>query len=80
MLICILEPRFTFMQVLFEVTSAVNTVGVTTGITTQLGTAARCVIIVSMYVGRLGPLSVASLWADDMTRSFSFSEESFTVG
>ncbi len=80
LLICILEPRFTFMQVLFEVTSAVNTVGVTTGITSQLGTAARCVLILDMYVGRLGPLSVASLWADDAERSFSFSEESFTVG
>ena len=44
---------------LFEVMSAQATVGLSTGITPELSTPGRCVIILTMFVGRLGPLTVA---------------------
>jgi trk system potassium uptake protein TrkH len=49
--------EFTFMQVLFEVTSAFGTVGLTTGITPNLSNFSRVIIIVTMLFGRVGPLS-----------------------
>jgi len=48
---------FTFLQVLFEVTSAFGTVGLSTGITPHLSTFSRLVIIATMIIGRVGPLT-----------------------
>lgn len=47
---------------MFEMTSAFGTVGLTTGITTGLCTASKLTSIVMMYIGRLGPLTIATLW------------------
>ncbi len=49
-------------DVLFEQVSAFGTVGLSTGLTPQLSTAGRVWIIATMFVGRLGPLTIAS-WA-----------------
>ncbi len=48
-----------FLDTVFEVTSALGTVGLSTGITGQLGTASRLVLITLMFIGRLGPISIA---------------------
>ncbi|MGE5549214.1 MAG: TrkH family potassium uptake protein [Bacteroidota bacterium] len=48
-----------FMQILFEVTSAFGTVGLSMGITPNLTDLARVLIILTMFIGRLGPLTVA---------------------
>ena len=61
-LMVILEPEVSLMDALFEVTSAFGTVGLSTGITTDLGIGAKLLSILIMYIGRLGPLTVASLW------------------
>lgn len=50
------EP-FAYERILFEVTSAFGTVGLTTGITPFLSKASRYLIIFTMYVGRIGPLT-----------------------
>lgn len=47
----------------FEVLSAFGTVGLSTGITPDLPTPAKYVIIVCMYVGRLGPMSLGAALA-----------------
>ena len=47
-----------FLDALFEVVSALGTVGLTTGMTPHLTVSGRLVIIVLMFVGRLGPISV----------------------
>jgi trk system potassium uptake protein TrkH len=44
---------------LFEVVSALGTVGLTTGITPTLTAAGKLVVVILMFVGRLGPLTVA---------------------
>jgi len=44
---------------LFEVVSALGTVGLTTGITPTLTAGGKLVVIVLMFIGRLGPLTIA---------------------
>jgi len=48
-----------FIDLLFEVTSAFGTVGLSTGITPNLTDMGRILIILTMFVGRLGPLTIA---------------------
>ena len=49
---------FAFVQVVFEAVSAFGTVGLSTGITPQLGWVAKLILVALMFVGRLGPLTV----------------------
>lgn len=48
-----------FSRILFETFSAIGTVGMTTGITRDLTSASRVIIIILMYCGRIGSLSFA---------------------
>lgn len=50
-------------QVLFEVVSAFATVGLSTGITADLGTPAHLVLVSLMFIGRLGPITLVSALA-----------------
>ena len=54
---------FNLSQVLFEVTSAFGTVGLSTGITPLLNYPAQFILIVLMIIGRLGPITVATALA-----------------
>jgi len=54
---------FTLDQVLFEVTSAFGTVGLSTGITAKLPVGGQFLIIFLMVLGRLGPITLASALA-----------------
>lgn len=51
------EP-FSFMDLAFEATSAIATVGLSTGITASLSNAGKLIIIALMYLGRIGPLTL----------------------
>jgi len=62
-LIMTFSEKATFTQILFEVTSAFGTVGLSTGITPALSDLARVLIIITMFAGRLGPLTVAAALA-----------------
>lgn len=53
------EVPVTFVDIMFEVVSAFGTVGLTTGITSKLSVAGRLLITVTMFVGRVGPLTLA---------------------
>ena len=79
-LICRLEPSFSLSAVLFEVVSAIGTVGLTVGITPSLSVASRLLIILTMYVGRLGPLTVASMWVREPDTGISLPEENLSIG
>jgi trk system potassium uptake protein len=50
--------RFTFLDVLFEGASAFGTVGLSTGITPLLTTFGRILIIITMFIGRVGPIAL----------------------
>ena len=47
-----------FLDAFFEAVSALGTVGLSTGLTSHLSTAGRTIVIVLMFLGRLGPISV----------------------
>lgn len=78
--LCILEPDYTFLQLLFEITSAFGTVGLSTGITPDLSIASKIVVIVTMFIGRTGPLTIASLWVFKPSSSVSYTEETIIIG
>jgi trk system potassium uptake protein len=68
-------------RVLFEVISAFSTVGLSTGITAGLPPAAQYVLIALMYLGRLGPVTVASALAlHQGHKLFRYPEERPLVG
>jgi Trk-type K+ transport system membrane component len=52
--------RLPLVDVLFEVTSAFATVGVSTGITADLPGAAHLLLVLVMFLGRLGPITLVS--------------------
>ncbi len=53
------ESKFSLQETLFEVISAMGTVGLSLGITPNLDTYGKIIIIALMFIGRLGPASLA---------------------
>ena len=60
--ITILESEAPFIDILYEAVSAVGTVGLTADLTPKLSTASHIVLIIMMYIGRIGPISLALLF------------------
>lgn len=58
MILTITEPGESFINLLYEATSAFGTVGLTTGVTQRLSSVGKVVIILTMYCGRVGPMTV----------------------
>jgi trk system potassium uptake protein TrkH len=72
---------FSLMDIMFETASALGTVGLSTGITGSLTTAGKLIIIVVMFIGKLGPLTLlASLTFNPRPARFSYPEEVVIVG
>lgn len=71
-----------FLAEAFEVVSALNTVGLSMGVTTHLSVHACWVIILLMFVGRVGPLSLAALLRRRFaqSRDFRYTHEDVIVG
>ncbi|MCX6760962.1 MAG: hypothetical protein NTZ84_02595 [Candidatus Nealsonbacteria bacterium] len=70
-----------FEQILFEIFSAMGTVGLSTGITAQLTDLGKVLIILTMFVGRLLPLSIAILGARKLIEpAIVFPEEKVILG
>ncbi|CAL9468872.1 Ktr system potassium uptake protein B [Actinosynnema sp. ALI-1.44] len=68
-------------RVLFEVVSAFSTVGMSTGITADLPRAAHVLLVVLMFIGRIGPLTLASALAlRERQRRYEQPEERTIVG
>lgn len=70
----------TFIKILFEVISAFGTVGLSTGITPHLSSPGRLIITIAMFVGRLGPLTIALALVDTQKLSIKYPEERVMVG
>lgn len=71
-----------FLPLLFEVTSAFGTVGLSTGITPNLSTLGRILIIITMFAGRVGPLTIATALGRRRRTppTIHYPEERVTVG
>ncbi len=78
--ISILEPHLRLIDVLLEATSAFGTVGLSTGITGGLSAGSKFIFILTMYIGRLGPLTIASIWNFSRKETFSYPEGNISIG
>lgn len=68
-------------KLLFETISATATVGLSIDYTTNLTSWGRCVIVVCMYLGRLGPIVIAMLIGKDFIKQrIRYPEEEIVVG
>jgi trk system potassium uptake protein TrkH len=69
------------MQILFEVASALGTVGLSTGITSSLTAAGKLIMIAVMLTGRLGPLTLLAAVAFNLKPArYNYPEEAIVVG
>ena len=57
-ILTITEPDKLFINLLYEATSAFATVGLTAGVTQSIGSISKVVLIITMYLGRVGALTV----------------------
>ena len=79
-LILIIED-FQFIDVLFEIVSAFGTVGLSTGITGSLSKISRVLIIITMFAGRVGPLTLALAFGERVQKGiYHYPTEKVMVG
>ena len=77
----ITEPGVDLMKLLFEEFSAFGTVGLSTGITASLTAAGKTIIIFSMFVGRIGTLTLAmALSTRVISTKYRYAQTSMMVG
>lgn len=76
----IFEPHLRLVDLLFEVASAFGTVGLSTGITPDLGVDSKLLSILIMYIGRLGPLTIATLWHFSKGERIRYPEGNIAIG
>lgn len=70
-----------FLMILFEVTSAFGTVGLTMGLTTDLTNFGKVMIVLMMFAGRLGPLTLAyALGPKAEKELYRYPEGKITIG
>ncbi len=67
MFIGFMQPSLKMADIVFEVVSALGTVGLSTGITTSLNVGSQLVLIFLMYAGRVGLMSLAMIFAKKKT-------------
>lgn len=80
-MVLLLITPFGLELVLFEVISAFGTVGLSTGITAQLPAAGQLLLVGLMFLGRLGPITLASALAlRERGRRYELPEERPIVG
>lgn len=80
----ITEPKQDYLNILMEVFSAFGTVGLSASVTPALSIVGKCVDIILMYAGRIGPISLMILFTkrshDKNTKEFKYPDEDVLVG
>lgn len=80
-LVALSDPEIDFIRILFEVASAFGTVGLSTGITAGLSTFGKLMIVVTMYIGRVGVLLLmGAILGDPSPSVVRYPEENLLVG
>lgn len=83
MAMTVIESQFEFMDILFEVASALGTVGLSTGVTPELSDTGKLLIIFTMFSGRVGTLTIAFALANrqqNYKNLIQYPEEKVIVG
>lgn len=75
------ESRGMFLEYMFEVVSAFGTVGLSTGVTAELSKLGRVLITILMFIGRLGPVTIAlAVQGRETAPKFKYIRERVLVG
>ena len=74
------DPDLLFLDSLFDTASAFGTVGYSTGIVPEMSVAGKVVLIIVMFIGRLGPLTLALALAPQEHTVYRFVQERVTIG
>ncbi len=75
------QPNRSILDLIFEEVSAFGTVGLSTGITGELSTVGKVVIIISMFVGRIGTLTIAYLFGKQLvSKNYKYPQGHTMVG
>lgn len=73
--------EFSFAGVMFEAVSAFGTVGLSHGVTPDLSTPGKIIVTLAMYVGRLGPLTIAlGIALRERRAVYRYAEERVRIG
>jgi len=77
----VIQENHPFISLLFEVVSAFGTVGLSTGITPTLSDASKFWLIITMFAGRVGPVTLAlALALREKKQSVHFPEGKIIIG
>jgi len=80
-ILSITEPSLTAIELLFEITSAFGTCGMSLGITSELSIFGKSVIMILMFIGRVGLISfLFTLGGKKKKTHYSFPEERVIIG
>ena len=81
-LLILLEPDVNVINLLFELVSAFGTAGVTRNLTPYLGNMSKILLIVTMFIGRVGPLTIVSALSLKKIKSgkHKYPEENILIG
>jgi trk system potassium uptake protein TrkH len=81
-LLCITQPRLDPFKLLFESISAATTTGLSLGVTSELSPAGKLVLVLTMFLGRVGPLTLLGvlLIRRPPARAYLFPRETVTLG
>lgn len=83
-LISIIDPQFTFQEILFEAVSAYSTVGLSLGITPVLSDGSKVVIMLVMFMGRVSFLTILigfyrQFYGENKEKFISYPRESIYI-
>ena len=80
-LVLTFSEQKSFIQIFFEVASALGTVGLSAGITGDLSSLGKIIIIITMLIGRVGPLGIGlTVLVREKITSYEYPEDDFLVG
>lgn len=74
------DPDIQFLDLLFDLVSAFGTTGSSTGTTVDLSLAGKAIFMITMLVGRLGPLTLALALAPREQTVYRYVQERVTIG
>ncbi|MDD5622582.1 MAG: potassium transporter TrkG [Actinomycetota bacterium] len=73
--------KYSLKEILFEVVSAFGTVGLSTGITPQLSVASKIILILTMFIGRIGIITLSlAIAIRGIVNKIAYPEETITIG